>query len=301
MKKPLYNIVVFIFHIITIVLLLLLCTHFEIINWNFLKLSQDSFVSFFKNEYVVNILCTILTAIALYVFQIKYSKHKLKNDFRCNEIIHDVYDGIERTMDLIKDGKKISEEVEELREDENTDFDTRRKIEAEKYLSFYKNHIGEFKICNICLTYHNNWILIDSVQTVFFINLNFKLLNIVNNIKNRRPNLEKEFPEIENLYKKYKNEEDDLTLINLGHEIRRFLVDIEFMAKYWYALLDYLGYDPIPIKLYMEIFKKEYPEYDENLTEFFKLPVSKQNKMSRKVQNKVTWTYFKYRIKNFFK
>ena len=133
------------------------------------------------------------------------------------------------------------------------------------------------------------------------INLNFKLLNIVNNIKNRRPNLEKEFPEIENLYKKYKNEEDDLTLINLGHEIRRFLVDIEFMAKYWYALLDYLGYDPIPIKLYMEIFKKEYPEYDENLTEFFKLPVSKQNKMSRKVQNKVTWTYFKYRIKNFFK
>lgn len=301
MKKSLYNIVIFIFHIITIVLLFLLCTHFEIINLDFFKLSKDTFVSFLKNEYVVNIICTILTAIALYFFQIKYSKHKLKNDFRCNEIIRDVYDGIERTMDLIKDSKRVSEEVEELIETENMDFDMRRKAEAEKYLSFYRNHIGEFKICNICLTYHNNWILIDSVQTVFFINLNFKLLNLVNNIKNRRPNLEKEFPEIEKLYEKFKNNEDDFTLINLGYEIRHFLVDIEFMAKYWYDLLDYLGYDPMPIKLYMEIFKKEYPYYEENLTEFFKLPVSKQNKMSRKVKNKVAWIYFNYRIKNFFK
>ena len=301
MKNPLHNIIIFILHIITILLLLLLCIHFEVINWNFSNLSQDSFVSFFKNEYVVNILCTILTAIALYVFQIKYSKHKLKNDFRCNEIIHDLYDGIERTMELIKDSKKISEEVKTLRKDENMDFDMRRKIEATKYISFYKNHISEFKICYMCLTYHNHWILIDSVQTVFFINLNFKLLNIVNNIKNRRPNLEKDFPEIEKLYEKYKNDKDDLTLINLGHEIYRFIVDIEFMAKYWDALLDYLGYDPVPNQLYMEIFKKEYPEYDEDLTDFINLPVSKQNKMSRKVQNKVTWAYFKYRIKNFLK
>jgi hypothetical protein len=301
MKKSLYNIVIFILNIITIVLLLLLCEHLEIINLDFFNFSKGTCVSFFKNEYVVNIICTILTAIALYVFQIKYSKHKLKNDFRCNEIIHDVYDGIERTIKLVKDSKYISDEVKELRKDEKIDFDTRRKSEAEKYLSFYKNHIAEFKICNIALTYHNNWILIDSVQTVFFINLNFKLLNIVNNIKNRRPNLERVFPEIEKLYEKYKEDNDDYTLIELGNEIRRFLVDIDFMAKYWFALLDYLGYDPMPVKLYMELFKKEYPEYDDNLSVFLSLPVSEQNKMSHKVQNKATWIYFKYRIQNFFK
>lgn len=301
MKKSLYNIVIFIFHIITIALLFSLCIHFEIISLDFLKISKDFFSSFFENEYIVNIVCTILTAIALYIFQIKYSKNKLKKDFRCNEIIHGVYDGIERTLELIKSSKSVTDEVDKLRENEKIDFDVRRKIEAEKYLSFYKNHIGEFHICNISLTYHNNWLLVDSVQTVFFINLNFKLLSIVNNLKNRRPNLEKEFPEIEKLYEQYKNDEDELTLINLGHEIRRFLVDIEFMAKYWYDLLDYLGYDPVPIKLYMEIFKKEYPDYNENLNDFFKLPVYEQNKISRKVQNKVTWTYFKYRINNFFK
>lgn len=301
MKKSLYNIVIFIFHIITLVLLFALCLHFEIINLHFLKLSKNDFVTFFENDYVVNIVCTILTAVALYVFQIKYSKHKLKNDFRCNEIIHEVYDGIERTHKLIKERKEVSDEIEELKKNSTMDFNLRCKKEALKYLSFYKKYRVDFDICNIALTYHNNWILIDSVQTVFFINLNFKLLNIVNNIKNRRPNLEEEYPKIKELFDLYEKDSDDKTLIQLGHEIHRFLVDIDFMAKYWFALLDYLGYDPMPIKLYIELFKKEYPEYDDNLSEFLKLPVSQQNKVSRKVQKKATKLYFKYRIQNFFK
>jgi len=97
MKKPLYNIVIFIFHIISLILLFSLCIHFKVINLDFLNISKEAIASFFRNDYVVNIICTVLTAVALYIIQIKYSKHKLKNDFRCNEIIHDVYDGIERT------------------------------------------------------------------------------------------------------------------------------------------------------------------------------------------------------------
>lgn len=34
---------------------------------------KESFIAFFKNDYVVNIVWTILTAAALYVFQTKYS------------------------------------------------------------------------------------------------------------------------------------------------------------------------------------------------------------------------------------
>ncbi len=301
MRKPLYNIIIFIFHIITLVLLFTLCLHFEVINLNFLIFSKESIVSFFKNDYVVNIACTILTAVALYIIQIKYSKHKLKNDFRCNEIIHDVYDGIERTHNLIKESEKLADEIEEIKKDSNMDFNIRRKEEALKHLSFYKKHKADFDICNIALTYSNNWILIDSVQTVFFINLNFKLLNIVNNIKNRRPNLDEEYPKIKELFALYEEDGDDETLIQLGHEIHRFFVDIDFMSKYWFALLDYLGYDPMPIKLYIDLVKKEYPEYDENLSEFLKLPISQQNKISRKVQKKASRRYFKYRIQNFFK
>lgn len=171
MRKPLYNIVIFIFHIITLILLFTLCIHFNVIKLDLLDFSKEAVASFFKNDYVVNIVCTILTAAALYIIQIKYSKHKLKSDFRCNEIIHDVYDGIERTHELIKESKELSNEIEELEKDPNMDFNVYRKEEALKYLAFYKKHKGDFKICNIALTYPNNWILIDSVQTVFFINL----------------------------------------------------------------------------------------------------------------------------------
>lgn len=72
------------------------------------------------------------------------------------------------------------------------------------------------------------------------------------------------------------------------------------MSKYWFSLLDYLGYDPMPIKLYIELFKKEYPDY-ENMSEFLKLSVAQQNKISRKVQKKASKIYLKYRIRNFFK
>lgn len=301
MRKPLYNIVIFVFHIISLILLFLLCIHFEIIHIDFSTFSKETLAAFFQNDYVVNIACTILTAIALYFFQIKYSKHKLKNDFRCNEIIHDVYDGIERTHLLIKNSEPVSEEVEKIRENQTKDFDVRRKEEALQYLAFYKKHKVDFEICNLSLTYHNNWILIDSVQTVFFINLNFKLLNIVNNIKNRRPNLEEEYPQIKELFDLYEKENNDNTLVQLGAEIRSFLLDIDFMAKYWFALLDYLGYDPMPVKLYCELFKKEYPEYNDQLSEFFRLPISQQNRMSRKVRRKAMRLYFKHRIVNFFK
>ena len=114
----------------------------------------------FRKKENVYIVCTILTAAALYIIQIKYSKHKLKSDFRCNEIIHDVYDGIERTHELIKESKELSNEI--------------------------------------------------------------------------------------------------------------------------------------------ELFKKEYPDY-ENMSEFLKLPVAQQNKISRKVQKKASKIYLKYRIRNFFK
>lgn len=301
MRKSLYNIVIFIFHILALVLLFALCIHNGIINIDLSVFPKEALWTFFQNDYVVNIVCTILTALVLYFFQIKYSKHKLKNDFRCNEIIHDVYDGIERTHLLIKNSEPVSEEVEKARENAAEDFDLRRKEAAQKYLSFYRKHKVDFEICNLSLTYHNNWILIDSVQTVFFINLNFKLLSIVNNIKNRKPNLEKEYPKIKELFNLYEKDNNDKTLIQLGEEIRRFLVDIDFMAKYWFALLDYLGYDPMPVKLYSELFKKEYPEYNDDLSEFFRLPVSQQNRMSGKVRRKVMGLYFKYRILNFFK
>ena len=40
MRKPLYNIVIFIFHIITLILLFTLCIHFNVIKLDFLDFSK---------------------------------------------------------------------------------------------------------------------------------------------------------------------------------------------------------------------------------------------------------------------
>ena len=71
MRKPLYNIVIFIFHIITLILLFTLCIHFNVIKLDLLDFSKEAVASFFKNDYVVNIVCTILTAAALYIVKAK--------------------------------------------------------------------------------------------------------------------------------------------------------------------------------------------------------------------------------------
>ena len=104
-KKKFNNrmVVIILLCIITI-LLLKLSIHFNVINlssnFTFDISLKQIFHDFFNNDYVINILCTIITAVALYAIQIKYSKYKLKRDFRCKEIICDLYDGIEITYEL---------------------------------------------------------------------------------------------------------------------------------------------------------------------------------------------------------
>lgn len=59
----------------------------------------------------------------------------------------------------------------------------KRRRESLMFYEFYKNNSGDVDIITLSLSYENNDLLIDSVQSCFLINLNFKLLSIVNNIK----------------------------------------------------------------------------------------------------------------------
>ena len=149
-----------------------------------------------KNSYVSSILCSILAVLIIYITQVYHSKKMLKKDFRCNEIIEDVYDGIEIYCKL-KD--EIPEKVERMPDEDVLD---KRRRESLMFYEFYKNNSGDVDIITLSLSYENNDLLIDSVQSCFLINLNFKLLSIVNNIKNRLPNLRKNYLEIKELYKK---------------------------------------------------------------------------------------------------
>ncbi len=47
------------------------------------------------NTYFSGVVCSIISVVIIYKWQVWYSKRKLKQDFRCNECIEDIYDGIE--------------------------------------------------------------------------------------------------------------------------------------------------------------------------------------------------------------
>lgn len=297
-QRSYFRVVVFIFLLTITVLLLKICIYFNILDFNlsFDESLKDVIIKFFNNDYVINILCTIITAVALYVLQIKYSKYKLKRDFRCNEIIHDLYSGIESAYKIHSNAKQIEFELGSLGV---IDFREKEKIKSKKYCDFYNANKADFHLSHLALTYHNNDILIDSIQTVFFLNLNFKLLNIINNIKNRKPNLVKEYPKIESLYEKYEKEAKEVDFLALGNEIEQYITDVGFMGEYFLDLLNYLGYDPIPNKFYIAIFNSMYPS-TEALIRYLDLPKKEQYKISKKVYMKSTIELIKYKIKKFF-
>ena len=47
------------------------------------------------NTYFSGVACSIIAVVIIYKWQVWYSKRKIKQDFRCNECIKDIYDGIE--------------------------------------------------------------------------------------------------------------------------------------------------------------------------------------------------------------
>lgn len=249
-----------------------------------------------KNDYFINISCTFATAYLLFLFQVQYSKRKLKNDFRCNEILQDVSEGINETEDLLSllDKEKIGHE-----NSGDSEGAAHRVERAKQYIGFFESHQGEFFISNLGLTYYNNDILIDSVQSVFFINLNFKLLSIVNHIKNRKPNLDRKYPDIKEKYKAYQENPTEELCYKLGLEIKDYLLDLKFMAMYWKSLLDYLGYDPLPTKLFIEAFNKQYPN-EEDKVSYYKLSLTKQYRIVRRLRKQAALSCLLYRVKAFF-
>ena len=83
---------------------------------------------------MVNVICTIVTAIALYIFQIKYSKHKLKKDFRCNEIIQELYYGLESANNINLNSKVLKDSIASIFVN---NFKEKERTKSQKYYDFY--------------------------------------------------------------------------------------------------------------------------------------------------------------------
>ena len=71
MKKSAYNVLMLILNILSLILLIIICVHLNIIKVeglvDWLTPTKDAILKFLSNDYVVNILCTIFTAVILYI------------------------------------------------------------------------------------------------------------------------------------------------------------------------------------------------------------------------------------------
>lgn len=249
----------------------------------------EKLLSIINNSYFSSIICSIIAVIVIYFFQVWYSKRMLKKDFRCNEIIQDVYDGIELYCNIANTIPKRTSENEEK------DYSKRQKADGLMYYKFYKEHKVDFEMMAYSLSYENNDILMESLQSCFFLNLNFKLLSIVNNIKNRLPNIRNGYPEIKEMCENYELNNDENMLVSIGSRFPHYLIDLRFMAIYWQELLDYLNYDPTYIKEFVRIYNSQY-----DILEELKQPKEIQYEKQRKIQKEVRKAIWLYKIKNFW-
>jgi predicted membrane protein len=115
MKKSPFKILLLIINTLSLLLLIVLCWYsgvFECIQSKLLSVSFfQALIAFFSgvfsNPYFINIICTVITALFLYYFQVSYSKRHLKKDFRCNEILNGLAYGIEEAKELSRKIKSI--------------------------------------------------------------------------------------------------------------------------------------------------------------------------------------------------
>lgn len=95
MKKSLYRQVMFIISLICLVLLISIAIKVGV----FVELEKpvilDILMPLITNTYFSGVLCSVLSVLIIYKIQVEYSKRMIKKDVRCNEIIEDVYNGIE--------------------------------------------------------------------------------------------------------------------------------------------------------------------------------------------------------------
>lgn len=218
MKKSLYRQVMFVISSICLILLITIAVKIGVFSELTSCVWIESILSVINNSYFSGVLCSIIAVIVIYFFQVQYSKRMLKKDVRCNEIIQDVYDGIEKYCNI---SNTIPERTSK---NEEKDYSKRQIADGLMYYKFYKEYEVDFEMMAYSLSCENNDILIESLQSCFFLNLNFKLLNIVNNIKNRLPNIRNGYPEIKEIY------------VSISDSIKR--IDKEFGPKRDLLLMD---------------------------------------------------------------
>ena len=196
---------------ILLVLLIVLSIIGKIRDWN-------AFNVIFENAYVSGIIVTALMIPIIFELQIVISKRRIVKDFRCKEIIDDLNFILKDYIDLFKNN-----------------------VIPKNSLDFCEQNWKKINIIQNCLTSPYNDILIDSLKICMFFNLNFNLMRILNNLKNRKDYFCHNNQKLLCYFEEDRQESENVTLKVNRHDADIFITDLRFLAQYWCDLLMYLN------------------------------------------------------------
>lgn len=219
---------------------------------------MNIFNQIISNNYFINVFCGILTVALIYLFQVSRCKRKIRNDFRCKEIIDETYIFIMSVDEIQGHIKDLDNTVKnaikaEKENNENYSREDEQRIKDQLYQDFFKKYKWLYETTMGALLYENNKILLDSVSTVFFININFKVLNLVNNIKNRIPTVQKHYDNIENFASAD------------YYSIEHMNTDLRFLSDYYKDLFEYLNVNMLLLKARNNVAKESMKTEDNTI------------------------------------
>jgi hypothetical protein len=120
----------------------------------------------------------------------------------------------------------------------------------------------------------------------------------LNNIKNRIPNVKDSYQPIQDQIIQYKENPSEFSqqnLGNLGRKIYYYIQDLNFLAKYYSDLFDYLSFDINETKELCKYIETNYSD------SFFKYPISEQNRLIKLAKKQIKNEKRKQRWSNFFR
>ncbi len=244
------------------VMILSACTIYTIVAGSLDANNQNAWLyRILMNPFVSGIIYTVSLLYVVYAIQIDRSKRKIKLDFRCNEVMDDVDHSISVFKELIPSEKNIG-----------------------SYKDFIIQHRAELSTVKLGFTYYNNNILIESLKRCFFINLNFELLAIINNIENRLPNITDEKNPVGKFLEFCDNTEASFS----ENDAKHYLVDLKFLGEYWRSLLNYLEFDNSYSKELAKYYNHFFEKYDLNSIEDMSLRIKMIQKLfDREIKRKI--------------
>jgi len=173
---------------------------------------QDALQIVLNNQYFVNVICSFVVIFIIYYLQIGFCKRKLMKDIRFKEELSHMGSSVELAESMLSDLKSSKDTLVE----------------------FFDKHGAVFEVLQSEFVNLNGSIILESINTVFFINLNFKLLEVLNNIKSCNSNLNRTWEYI------VANISDNKVTENV---VSMYFIYLKDICNYLRILFKYFYYD----------------------------------------------------------